>query len=308
LPLVAPTLALVLASAFTYAWRWREEHAQRRFVHDAVAKYVAPAIVEHMVEAPERLRLGGERRDLTFLFSDLADYTTLSETTEPAVLVSTMNEYLDGACEIILDHGGTIDKIVGDALHVMFNAPLEQPDHPERAVGCALALDRFCQDFARRQRERGIALGMTRIGINTGVAVVGNFGGEKRFDYTATGDAINTAARLESVNKHLGTRVCVSAGTVERCAGTEFRPIGELVLKGKSEGVMVYEPAGQRGDGRAALDEYLAAYRLMSDGDARAADAFRDLAERHPQDPLADFHARRLAAGESGSRIVMKEK
>ena len=307
-PLVAPTLALMLAGGFTYAWRWREEHARRRFVHDAFSRFVSPAVVEQLIDEPERLRLGGERKDVTFLFTDVADYTRLSERTEPSLLVRTMNDYLDGACEIVFEHGGTMDKIVGDALHVIFNAPLEQADHPERAVGCAMALDRFCQDFARRQRALGLEFGVTRIGVNTGVAVVGNFGGEKHFDYTATGDAINTAARLESVNKHIGTRICISATTVKRCKRGDFRPVGELVLKGKSEGVVAYEPAASEDGDRAGLDEYLSAYELLSASDPRAAQAFRDLRDRHPQDALVGFHLKRIEAGESGSVIVMREK
>jgi len=306
--LVAPTLGLGLAAALTYAWRWHEEQVQRRFIHDAFSKFVAPAIVDHLVEDPERLRLGGERRDMTFMFTDIADYTTLTENTEPTLLVKIMNEYFDGTCDIVLEHGGTIEKIVGDALHVMFNAPLEQPDHPERAVACALALDTYCQSFVSRQRSQMVTFGVTRIGVNTGVTVVGNFGGEKRFDYSATGDAINTAARLESVNKQLGGRVCVSGSTVERCHNTKFRPVGELVLKGKSESVAAFEPVPNGVKRHSGIDEYMAAYRLLCAEDPEAESAFRGLAERYPKDTLIAFHIKRLAAGESGSLIVMKEK
>lgn len=308
MPLVTPTLALALAAALTYAWCWREEQVQRRFIHEAFSKFVAPAIVDHLIEEPGRLRLGGERRNMTFLFTDIADYTTLTENTEPTLLVEIMNEYFGGTCEIIFEHGGTIEKIVGDALHVMFNAPLEQPDHEERAVRCALALDTYCQEFVSRQRSQRIEFGVTRIGVNTGVVVVGNFGGEKRFDYSATGDAINTAARLESVNKQLGTRVCVSGSTIERCHDMKFRPVGELVLKGKSKSVAAFEPVpnGERSHGK--VDEYMEAYRLLSGEDSAAESAFRRLAERYPEDVLIAFHLGRLAAGESGSRVVMKEK
>ena len=168
-----------------------------------------------------------------------SDAATAIETEglEPEVLVRLLNEYLDGTCRIVPRHGGTIDKIVGDALHVMFNAPGDQPDHAERALECALELDEFCCRYAAGQRDLGIDLGNTRIGVNTGETVVGNFGGATRFDYTAHGDAINTAARLESVNKHFDSRICVSETTLERCAYPHHRPIGRLVLKGKSEGL-----------------------------------------------------------------------
>jgi class 3 adenylate cyclase/CHASE2 domain-containing sensor protein len=308
LALVSPTLALALSALLTFAWRWREEHAQRRFIHDAFSKYVAPAIVDHMIANPEALRLGGERREITFVFTDIAGYTTLTENTEPTLFVEMMNEYLDGTTEIVLAHGGTLEKFVGDALHVMFNAPVDQSDHAERAVACALALDAWCQDFASRMRSRGADFGLTRIGVNTGTVVVGNFGGEKRFDYSATGDAINTAARLESVNKQLGTRVCISGATIERCAGGSYRPVGELVLKGKSESVAAYEPVRDGDKTHCGIDAYVAAYRMLSAEDPRTEAAFRALAERYPEDPLVAFHLGRLAAGESGSVVVLKEK
>ncbi len=219
-----------------------------------------------------------------------------------------MGEYFDGTCEIVIRHEGTIEKIVGDALHVMFNAPLEQPDHPQRAVACALALDEFCQTFVARRNAQGIDFGVTRIGVNTGVTVVGNFGGENFFDYSATGDAINATARLESANKYLGTRVCVSAATAARCPDQTFRPVGDLVLKGKFESVAAYEPVGVSDDSVSDVEEYMAAYRLLSCGDSRAAAAFNELAIRYPQDALVRFHCTRLEAGESGSRIVMKGK
>jgi class 3 adenylate cyclase len=307
-PLVAPTLGMVLAALLAYAWRWREEYAQKRFIHEAFSKYVAPSIVDHMIANPEQLRLGGERRNITFVFTDIADYTTLTENTEPTLFVKIMNEYLDGTTGIVLEHGGTLEKFVGDALHVMFNAPVDQPDHAERAVACALALDAWCEDFVSRQRGRDIEFGLTRIGINTGDVVVGNLGGEKRFDYSATGDAINTAARLESVNKQLGTRVCISGTTIEQCDDGTFRPVGELVLKGKSESVAAFEPLRDGDKTHCSIDEYMAAYRMLSASDPLALDAFRKLAGQFPDDPLVAFHLGRLEAGESGSVVVLKEK
>lgn len=307
-PLVTPTLALVLAVALAYAWRWREEQLQKRFIYDAFSKFVSPAIVDLMIEEPGRLQLGGERRNMTFLFTDVADYTTLTESIEPTLLIKIMNEYFDGTCEIVLEHGGTIEKIVGDALHVMFNAPLDQPDHPDRAVRCAIALDAYCQTFVAQQARQNIDFGLTRIGVNTGIVVVGNFGGKERFDYSATGDAINTAARLESVNKQLGTRVCVSGSTIDRCSGAMFRPVGELVLKGKSKSVAVFELVQKEDRSRCSVDEYIAAYRLLSAGDSEAEGIFRDLASRFPKDALVTYHLKRLVAGESGIRVVMKEK
>ena len=134
----------------------------------------------------------------------------------PSVLGPLLNDYLTGMTDIVFAHDGTVAKIVGDALHVLFGAPGEQPDHAARAVDCALALDEYAQSFRERWQQKGIALGVTRIGVHAGPAIVGNFGGGRFFDYTAYGDTINVAARLEAANKQLGTRICVSATLAAR--------------------------------------------------------------------------------------------
>ena len=147
-----------------------------------------------------------------------------------------LNEYLTGMTDIVFAHDGTVAKIVGDALHVLFGAPGEQPDHAARAVACALALDEFAEAFRERWRQKGIVLGVTRIGVHAGPAIVGNFGGGRFFDYTAYGDTINIAARLEAANKQLGTRICVSATLAGRVDDFRGRPMGDLVLRGKVRG------------------------------------------------------------------------
>lgn len=281
--------------------------AERRQIRNAFGHYLAPQVVEELTANPGMLKLGGEKRETTFLFTDVAGFTSLTEKLEPAMLVHMLNGYLDGSCQIVLDHGGTIDKIVGDALHVMFNAPRDQPDHPARAVHCALALDAFCQRFVAEQREQGLEMGITRIGVNTGPTVVGNFGGATRFDYTAHGDAINTAARLEGANKYLGTRLCVSASTRDRCTDVPFRPVGDVVLKGKSEALRLYEPIPEMKD-EAHVRAYLEAFGAMEQGAGESRAAFEALSRRYPDDPLAAYHASRLGAGETGVHIVLEDK
>jgi adenylate cyclase len=232
-------------------------------------------------------------------------------------VVPILNDYLDAACGIVLRHGGTIDKIVGDALVVFFNAPLDQPDHANRAVACALELDAFSRDHRAHHAALGTDFGRTRIGINTGAAVVGNFGGHLRFDYTAHGDAINTGARLESVNKALGTSICVSGTTVTACSGFHFRPVGQLLLKGKTQAVEAFEPVTAAEAAGAKAESYLAAFeRMKREGDG-AAGVFEELAAHYPDDPLIALHAKRLAASAverrqnlrvSGCTIIMGEK
>lgn len=231
---------------------------------------------------------------MTFLFSDIAGFTTLTEKTPAHQLVSLLNTYLDGACKVVMDHGGTIDKIVGDAIHAIFNAPLNQPDHADRAVRCALELDRFSEQFRRSPQALESGFGITRVGVNTGFAVVGNFGGAQRFDYTAHGDAINTAARLEAANKRLGTRICVAAATVEQSTHLRFRPVGALLLKGKSVAVKVYEPMELKDSTRVSPAEYQLAWDCLATDRQAAMESFSSLHERYPNDPLPWLQLRRL--------------
>ena len=305
---VLPSLAALLVYMGGSLINFARTEAERRRVRRAFGHYLAPAVVEQLMDDPETLRLSGERRETTFLFTDLAGFTSLTESLEPEVLIRLLNDYLDATCRIVLRHGGTIDKIVGDALHVMFNAPGDQPDHAERAIECALELDEFCLGYAARQRELGVGLGNTRIGVNTGETVVGNFGGATRFDYTAHGDAINTAARLESVNKYFDTRVCVSETTLERCAYPHHRPIGRLILKGKSEGLGAYELLSPERTQAPETMEYVKAYGLLEAGDPTAAQVFAGLTERYPDDGLIAFHATRLEAGMTGVVIRLADK
>ena len=305
LPSLVALLLYITGSLINFA----NTEAERRRIRSAFGQYLAPAVVQQLVDHPDKLRLGGERREVTFLFTDLAGFTSLAEGLEPARLVHLLNAYLDGTCRIVLKHGGTIDKIVGDALHVMFNAPGNQPDHTERALRCALELDEFCCNFAREQRSLGVDLGDTRIGINTGETVVGNFGGAMRFDYTAHGDAINIAARLESVNKHFDTRICVSETTRDRCTDPHhYRPIGELVLKGKSEGLGAYELLSDTRAKAPEIVDYTRAYRLLESSTPDAAAAFAELADRYPHDGLIAFYAIRLEAGMESTVIRLTEK
>ena len=209
---------------------------------------------------------------------------------------------------IAFRHDGTLDRIVGDAVAVMFSAPVLQPDHAARAVACALEMDEFAQGFAAEKRASGIPLGATRIGVHSGPVIVGNVGGRNVLDYRPLGDAINTAARLESLNKHLGTRVCVSGETARLCPGFTGRPVGTLVLKGKTEGVEVLEPLTRDEAAMPCVAAYLAAFRLLEAHDAGAHEAFLALSREAPDDPLVAFHLARLERGETGTLVVMGEK
>jgi adenylate cyclase len=163
----------------------RQAAAER--AHASLSRYFSPNLTAQLAGDTDAMDLSGQRREIATLFSDIAGFTTLVETLEPEALGTLLNEYLTGMTDLVFAHDGTVAKIIGDALHVLFGAPGDQPDHADRAVMCALALDRYAQSFRERWCRKGIALGVTRIGAHAGPAIVGNFGGGRFFDYTAYG-------------------------------------------------------------------------------------------------------------------------
>jgi adenylate cyclase len=207
--------------------------------------------------------------------------------------------------EVVFAHDGTVAKIIGDAIQVLFNAPGDQPDYATRAVACAHELDAWAQDFCARQKAKGVNFGTTRIGIHAGSALVGNFGGNRFFDYTAYGDTINTAARLEAANKQLGTRICVSSSVAEAAANFQGRPVGDLMLRGRSEPLRAFEPLPQDKFNAPGTTQYAEAFAKVEAGDAAAMPAFAALVGMHADDPLAGFHLRRLLNGAKGTRIQL---
>jgi len=244
--------------------------------------------------------LAGGRREIATLFTDIAGFTALVEKLDPDVLTTLLGDYMSGMTEIVFEREGTVAKIIGDAIHVLFGAPFEQPDSAARAIDCALALDAWAEEFRLRWREKGVPVGHTRIGVHAGPAVVGNFGGGRLFEYTAYGDTINAAARLENANKAFGTRICVSAAAVERAGDFSGRPIGDLALRGRLEPMRAYEPLRQTS---AWTEAYARAFDKLEAKDPAALAAFAALVGERPEDALAQYHLRRLLNGESGARL-----
>lgn len=210
--------------------------------------------------------------------------------------------------DIVFKHEGTVSKIVGDAITVMFSAPVIQDDHAQRAVACALEMDAYAQQFAAIKQKKGIDMGRTRIGVNTGNVIIGNMGSKNQLDYRALGDAINTAARLESANKQLGTRVCVSDTTVEKCADFIGRPIGSLLLKGKTKPVAAFEPLTNDQIDSSQMKEYLRAFDNLETNKAEAEETFKNILENYPQDLLVAYHFQRLKSGKSSKTIILPLK
>lgn len=286
----------------------KSEKAQAERAHATLSRYFSPKVVETLLENPNCLTPGGERRQATFLFTDLADFTPLVESLKSEVIVDLLNAYLDEVTGIIFAHGGTVMKIVGDAVHAIFGAPVDHPDHAAQAVECALAIDAYARKFQAEKHADEISLGATRIGVNTGPAIIGNFGGAHFFDYTAYGDVVNIAARLEYANKTIGTHICVGEDVVAAIPGFSGRPVGTLLLKGKSQAIRCFEPLTETQAADPATAGYNAAFALLEAGDPKARQAFAALVGQYDEDPLTMFHLGRLLSGEVGTNIELTEK
>ncbi|NBU84511.1 MAG: adenylate/guanylate cyclase domain-containing protein [Sphingomonadaceae bacterium] len=306
-PLIGPTIAFALSIWMMDVFIGRAERKQREFVQGTFSRYVSPAVVDQLVKDPSAVAISGERQEATFIFTDIAGFTTTSEQMGAEDLSDVLNEYLDGACEIVLKYEGTIDKFIGDAIMAIFNAPIRQTDHAERAVRCALELDAYAEAFRKDRNSKNIPIGVTRIGVHTGQAVIGNFGSQSRMDFTALGDTVNTAARTEGVNKYFGTRICCTADVVERCTDLPFRQIGDIVLKGKTTPTALYSPVAKTDDPD-LIEQYATAYKLLTAEDRAAKPAFLALSKAFPTDPIVQFHIGRIEQKIISARVVMDDK
>lgn len=306
----AATPVIVLAATFIISSVWHHFASEREqaWIKQAFSRYVSPNRVAHLVNNPDELALGGQRKTCSFIFTDLESFTSLMESRDPSEAVALLNMYLDKMIEIIFAHDGTLDRIVGDALAVVFSAPVTQEDHRAKAVRCALALDAFANEYSSKLIAQNIPFGKTRIGVHSGEVIVGNFGGSTMFDYRALGDPVNTSARLEGVNKHLGTRICISEAMIEDNMPIALRPVGNLMLMGKKKALQVYEPLVSERYERADLNQYMQAYEAMVKEAPQAKGLFEKLLAQWPEDPLVRLHLDRLNRGQSGDLIQMESK
>jgi class 3 adenylate cyclase/CHASE2 domain-containing sensor protein len=310
LPLVAPSLAFVIAMFLSDVIMGKEERDRRKFVQSAFSRYLSPAVVQQLVDQPDSLAIQGEKKVLSFIFTDIQGFTTLSEKISPDLLSTILNDYLEGMCAVIDQFEGTIDKFIGDSVMCFFNAPVDQEDHADRAVNCALALDAFCEKFRQRCRADGIDLGVTRIGVHSGEAVVGNFGSARKMEFTALGDTVNAASRTEGVNKYFGTRMCVTEDVVRNSLHLDvlLRPIGNIVLKGKVKPIVLYEPLPKNEQSAAGLSRYMSAYSKVAQGDAAATEELTSMLDDEPSDGLVKFHLDRIQRGLVTVDVHMEDK
>jgi adenylate cyclase len=288
--------SLVGSSLVSYA----TEGQQKRYIKSAFKQYLSPTIIEELIAHPESLKLGGEKRDLSIFFSDLQGFTSISEVLTPEELTLLLNDYLTAMTDIIQEEGGTIDKYEGDAIIAFWNAPLSQDDHAVRAVRAALRCQAKLDEMRPILRARVKKDLYKRIGINSGPAVVGNFGSHTKFNYTMLGDAVNLASRLEGVNKQFKTYTMISAMVKERLGGAfPLRELSRIAVVGRKEPVTVFEPMTQEtyNRRRSTLDVFDKGLRDYYAGNFEGARLiFESIAA---QDPPASCYAekcRKLAA------------
>jgi class 3 adenylate cyclase/CHASE2 domain-containing sensor protein len=309
LPTAGPILAVVVAFGGVSAYRQLTEEAGRRWATSLAKQFVPPDHVEQIARHPELLRLGGERRDITVIFSDVAGFTPLSEKLGPEQLNQLLYHYLGAMTAIIYQEHGTLDKYEGDGMMAFFGAPIPLADHALLAVRAALgmhaALPRLNEDLRRMgllPPDRQIRI---RVGCSTGPAMVGNFGAEQRFNYTAMGDTVNLGGRLEEANRWLGSRILVPGPTREACGqAILFRPFGQALIRGKAERVFLYEPLALEPapeELRAIAETFVRGIEALSGGDLAASEAAaREILARRPDDGPARTLLARLQAIRAG--------
>jgi adenylate cyclase len=242
-PLIGTFVCALAAVAFQAT---REEREKRR-IRDAFSHYLNPEVTELVADDPSRLRLGGDRREITVLFSDIRGFTTISERLDPEALGAFLNEYLTAMTDVVFRHDGLLDKYVGDAVMAFWGAPIVTPDHATRCCAAALEMQGEVRRLNAEWIPRGLPEIAIRIGVATGSAVVGNFGSERRFSYTAVGDTVNLASRLEGLNKTHGTGVLIAETTYAMLDGAfECRAVGEVTVRGRTSATGVYELVARR--------------------------------------------------------------
>jgi adenylate cyclase len=291
-PIVVQQMGAAVGLVGALAANYWAEGRQKAFIKQAFRHYLSGEVIEKILHDPKHLQLGGEKRELTILFTDLAGFSTFSEKLGPVELTALLNDYLSEMTDIILEEGGTLDKYEGDAIIAFWNAPLAQSDHAERACRAALRCQRRLAELREVYLKRtGTTLRM-RAGLNTGEVVVGNMGSRKRFNYTFLGDAANLASRLEGANKAFETDTMVSESTWRRASDAfRGRKLADLRVVGRKTAVAVYELTGfESDDVPAGWEQFAAGLARFGEGDfAGAGKIFEQLTD----DPAAQRYARR---------------
>ncbi len=263
LPLVSPEISALTAFAFAGVLSYVTEGRQKRELRKLMNRYISPDVVDEISADPDTIDFKGKEVEATVFFSDIRDFTSVSERLQPRELVENLNEYFTLATEVVLNNGAMLDKYIGDAIMAVFGAPLERKDHAALACLTAIQMQNILSDYySRRQGDKPVFV--TRIGLNTGKMVIGNIGSTRRTDYTAIGDSVNLASRLEGVNKQFGTRIMISESTYGQSSNVvEAREIDLVTVKGKDLPVRIFELLCEKGKLSRADS---AAYEMFHEG------------------------------------------
>lgn len=299
--MVFPTIAIFLSYVSNNIYQYILTQKEKQMIMGAFERYVPEKVVKELLAHPEKLTLGGEERYMSVLFSDIADFTSISENMSPRELVQLINEYLSAMTDIILDHDGIIDKYEGDALMAEFGAPVYYDDHALKACLAALRMQERLAELSKKFERENKPILKSRIGINTGNMIVGNMGSSKVFDYTVLGDEVNLASRLEGANKLFGTYIMISESTYNAVKDKLItRPLDMIRVKGKQKPVKVFELLGRKdqpGDGyfKDTLTTYINGIRYYLDRRwDQAAQCFKYCLQHYPEDGPSKLYLRRV--------------
>lgn len=305
IPVAMPILGCLVAFALTRAAVQRFAQGKRDYLRTGFSTVASADLARQIAQASDAVSLDGESRPVTILVARHADFASLAESLPPAQLLPVQSAYTAGIGDAVKAHGGVLQRVDADLVIAIFGAPLNQPDAPSRAVRCALAIDAFTEGYRERRMTNAGRIGETLIGLHSGDALVGNFGGDAAFAYGAYGDTVEQADRLASANAELGTRICASAATAREATDVIFRPVGRLRWAGLAESVEALEPLPESQSDTSELEAYIRAFRLIQREDAVATEEIARAAAIAPKDPLCRLYNQRLSQGLPGTVIAL---
>ena len=290
-----PLLALFVSAAVSESMLYRRQEKQVSFIKEAFSSYLSPELLQRLIKEPEYLKLGGEKKELTILFSDIRSFTAISEHMDAERLTHLLNLYFTPMSRVVTEHNGMIDKYIGDALMAFYNAPVDVKEHAADACRSALEMLEVLEDVNRELEEEGLPGLKIGIGINTAVVAVGNMGATERFNYTVIGDGVNLASRVESLNKQYGSQIIITEFTAAKLDSSFLmRPLEPVTVKGKEDAVMIYELLPKTSDNITLLKAFKTAQEHIEKGERDAALAL--LERLSAEDAVSRYFYSRLKA------------